>query len=60
MFLGCDLPIQLLLKSLSNAYDDRLVDGFHHVPIHVMNYELCNILFNLATNTAASLYKHYC
>ena len=28
MFLGCDLPIQLLLKSLPSEYDDRLVDCF--------------------------------
>ena len=25
MFLGCNLPIQLLLKLLSSEYDDRLV-----------------------------------
>ena len=31
VFLGCDLPIQLLLKSLSIVCDDRLVDHFHHV-----------------------------
>ena len=42
--LGCNLPIQLLLKSLSNAYKDRLVDRFHHVQIHVTNYWICNIL----------------
>ena len=28
IFLGCDLPIQLLLKSLSRTYHDRLVDHF--------------------------------
>ena len=37
MFLGCDLPIQVLLKLLSSAYDDRLVDSFHHVVIHFIN-----------------------
>ena len=31
MFLDSDLPIQLLLKSLSSEYNDRLVDGFHHI-----------------------------
>ena len=45
IFLGCDLPIQLLLKSLSSTYHDRLVDHFHSVLIHVMNYKLCNILY---------------
>ena len=44
MFLGCDLPIQLMLKSLSSAYNDRLVD---HIFIYVTNYELCNILGHL-------------
>ena len=28
VFLDCDLPIQLLLKSLSNEYHDRLEDLF--------------------------------
>ena len=28
VFLGCDLPIQLLLKFLSREYDDRLIDPF--------------------------------
>ena len=47
IFLGCDLPIQLLLKFLSSGYDDRLVDNdrlvnpFHHVQIHITNYETC-------------------
>ena len=41
MLSGYDLPIQLLLKSLSSAYNDRLVD---HVLIHVTNYEVCSIL----------------
>ena len=27
-FLGCDLPIQLVLKSLSSEYDDRLENHF--------------------------------
>ena len=30
VFLGCDLPIRLLLKSLSSKYD-RLEYHFHHV-----------------------------
>ena len=33
VFLGCDLLIQLLLKSLLSVYDDSLEDCFHHVPI---------------------------
>ena len=38
MFLGCDLPIQLLQKLLSS---DRFVDCFHLVQlIHVMNYKI--------------------
>ena len=37
VFWGCNLPIQLILKS-SDTYLDRLVDHFHHVPIHVTNY----------------------
>ena len=41
VFLDCDLPIQLLLKSLSSEYDYRLVDLFHHIPSHVTNYEIC-------------------
>ena len=42
MFLGCDLPMQLLLISLSSAYDDRLVD-FHNVLIHIIrNYVTFN------------------
>ena len=28
MFLGCDLPIQLVLKLLSSEYDNRLEDCF--------------------------------
>ena len=49
MFLGCDLLIRLLLKSLSSTYDDndRLVDRFdshHKFLIHITNYETCNIL----------------
>ena len=36
MFLGCDLPIQLLLKSLSSAYDDRMVNRFRHVAINLV------------------------
>ena len=53
-----------------NHLDDRLVDHFHHVLIHITNYELCNILclneqtytlfYLYPTNTAASLCKHYC
>ena len=43
--LGLWFSIQLLLlKSLSSAYDDRLVDRFHYVLIHIMNYEIRNIL----------------
>ena len=45
MFLGCDLPTELLLKLLSSAYDERLIDHFHHVLIHIMNYEINNINF---------------
>ena len=33
IFLGCDLPIQLLLKLSSSTYYDRFVDRFHNVPI---------------------------
>ena len=40
VFLGCDLPIQLLLKSLASAYHDRLVNHFHHALIYFMNYEI--------------------
>ena len=40
MFLGCDFPIQLLLILLSSAYNDRLVDRFHYILNHVMNYEI--------------------
>ena len=40
-----DLPIQLLLKSLSNTCNDRLVDfHYRYVLIHIMNYKICNIL----------------
>ena len=39
VFLGCDLPIDLLLKSQSIAYNH-----FHHVLIYVTIYEVCNIL----------------
>ena len=35
MVLGCDLPVQLLLNSLSSPYDHRLVDRFHYVLIYV-------------------------
>ena len=43
--LGCDLPIQLLLKSLSSMHEDIwLVYHFHHVLIHVTNYEIRNNL----------------
>ena len=49
VFLGCDLLMQLLLKSLSSAYNDRLVDPFHHIPIHaaikLRNNYVCNIIF---------------
>ena len=31
LFLGCDLPIQLLLKLLSSTYNNRLVYCFHYV-----------------------------
>ena len=37
MFLGCNLPIQLLLKSLSSTYNDRLIDHFYHVLIYITN-----------------------
>ena len=47
VFLGCNLPMQLLLKLLSSNYDDRLEDRFNHVPIHVTSYEICNIIFML-------------
>ena len=30
MFLGCDLPTQLLLKLLSSAYNDKMVDPFYY------------------------------
>ena len=40
MFLGCDLPIQLLLKSLSSPYNDRLIDRFHYVQINLANYKI--------------------
>ena len=39
VFLGCDLWIQLLLKLLSSTYDNRLVDQFHQIPIHITNYK---------------------
>ena len=29
VFLGCDLPIRQLLKSVSSKYDDRLEDHFY-------------------------------
>ena len=38
MFLGCDLPIQLQLKSLSSVFDDRLVDRFHHAQSQTMKF----------------------
>ena len=41
MFLGCDLTIQLILKS--STYDDRLVDHFHYISVRC--YEICNILY---------------
>ena len=31
-------------KIVSSTYDDKLVDRLHHVLIHIMNYEICNIL----------------
>ena len=31
MFLGCDLPIQLLLKWLSSTYNNRLADRFYNI-----------------------------
>ena len=43
VFLGCDLPIQLLLKSLSSTMRINLVDQFHYVKNHITNYEICNI-----------------
>ena len=36
IFLGCDLPIQLLLKFLSNGYDNRLVDNDRFVNPFIM------------------------
>ena len=48
MFLGCDMPIQLLLSSDYDNYDrlEDLIDWkmFHHVLIHLTNYKICNIL----------------
>ena len=36
MFLGCDLSIQLLLKSFSSVHN-RLVDRFYHVQNFIVN-----------------------
>ena len=45
VFLGYDLPIQLLLKLLSSTYGgNRLVDHFHHAPNHITNYKIFNTL----------------
>ena len=38
VFLGFNLLIQLLLKSLSSTYYDRLVDRFCHVLIRITFY----------------------
>ena len=43
-FLGCDLPIKLLIKSLSSILYDRLVDCFYHVKIHIASYKIYNNL----------------
>ena len=43
LFLGCDLPIQLLLKLLSSLYSDRLVDHF----LHVLFFSTCNLPIQL-------------
>ena len=40
MFLGCDLSIQLLLKSFSSVHNrlhNRLVDRFYHVQNFIVN-----------------------
>ena len=42
MFLGCDMPIQLVLSSEYNDYD-----RFRHVPIDFIMYELPNGLQNM-------------
>ena len=45
IFLGCDLAIQLLPKSLSSPYEDRLVDHFHNVMHNYkINITVCEIL----------------
>ena len=47
--LGCDFPIQLLLKSLSSMYDDRLVDRYHHVRHNVLTDTLLDAKTNKLT-----------
>ena len=42
VFLGYNIPIQLLLKLLSRHM--KIDYSFHHVPIHITNYKICNIL----------------
>ena len=62
-FLGHDLPIQLLLKLLSSTYNgDRLIDHFHHVPVHITNYKyvtLC-VWTNRQTRFIPMIYQYSC
>ena len=42
MFLGYDMSIQLVLSSEYDDYDK--LRSFHHVPINITDYKICNIL----------------
>ena len=44
MFLGYDMPIQLVLNHQAHNYDDRLVDHFHYVHYNNMNYIVTHYL----------------
>ena len=54
VFLGYYLPIQLPLK-LSNEYDDRLLDHFHHVYIFT-DYEMCNYSLKMCKFSCSSVH----
>ena len=49
MFLGCGLPIQLLLKLLSSEYDYRLIN--HFIIYWFTSWTMKNITFYAWTNT---------
>ena len=45
MFLGYDMPNQLVLNHQAHNYDDRLVDHFHYVHYNNMNYIVTHYLW---------------